>query len=80
MNIEISLRSQKLIMKYLLASGVHFREQLSISLPADFIALMSWLDEQQIKNSEEPSKEKNNKLNLFLYPCVLSYCKLFSFP
>ncbi|WP_412757211.1 hypothetical protein [Legionella bozemanae] len=66
MNIEISLRSQKLIMKYLLASGVHFREQLSISLPADFIALMSWLDEQQIKNSEEPSKEKKQKIEFIL--------------
>jgi hypothetical protein len=66
MNIEISLRSQKLIKKYLLASGVHPRELRSISLPTDFITLMSWLDEQQIKNSEESSKEKKQKIEFIL--------------
>ncbi|HHT0592809.1 TPA: hypothetical protein ACTXXA_000999 [Legionella anisa] len=66
MNIEISLRSQKLIKNYLLASGVHPRELPSIPLPTDFIALMSWLDEEQIKNSEESSKEKKQKIEFIL--------------
>lgn len=66
MNIEISLRSQKLIKNYLLASGVHPRELPSLSLPTDFVTLMSWLDEEQIKNSEESSKEKKQKIEFIL--------------
>lgn len=66
MNIEISLSSQKLIKKYLLASGVHPHELSSISLPPDFITLMSWLDEKQIKNSEESSTKKKQKIEFIL--------------
>ncbi|QLZ67448.1 hypothetical protein FOLKNPGA_00213 [Legionella sp. PC1000] len=66
MNIEISLHSLKLIKKYLLAAGVHPRELRSISLPADFITLMSWLDEELIKNSEKSSKEEKQKIEFIL--------------
>lgn len=61
MNIEISLRSQKLIKNYLLASGVHPRELPSLSLPTDFVTLMSWLDEEQIKipRNHQRKKAKN---------------------
>lgn len=58
MNIEISLRSQKLIKKYLLASGVLPRDLPSIAASIDLITLISWLNQEQKHYSKKPTAKR----------------------
>lgn len=64
MNIQISLRSQKLIKKYLLESHVHSHELSSITTSADLAALISWLNKEQ--KYPKKSKKKQQKIEFIL--------------
>ena len=61
MNIEISLRAQKLIKKYWRAYGLRRHDLPSISSSVDFETFISWLNENQIKLPEK-SKKKRYKI------------------
>ncbi|KTD69693.1 coiled-coil protein [Legionella steelei] len=58
MNIVISPRSQKLIRKYLLASGVHQDELPSIASSIDLATLIYWLNQEQLNHSHRTKEEQ----------------------
>lgn len=65
MNILISLRSQKLIRKYWLASGAEVDELPSITSSIDLITLINWLNKGQL-NHFNKSKAEQQKIEFIM--------------
>ncbi|WP_392538687.1 hypothetical protein [Legionella sp. 227] len=65
MNILISLRSQKLIRKYWVASGAQRDELPSITSSVDLTTLMSWLKKEQPSHSNK-SKAEQQKIEFIM--------------
>lgn len=77
MNIVLRLHTQKLLRKYLLASGVSLDELPALPSAVNLDDLAYWLSRERIRHSQS---SKNQKRNWLLFPyrmsCYMIYVML----